>query len=100
MPVLFDMAMHGLAQDLQVVPARSRAEVGLVGAHERHGTRADVEARARATDAVQAAPCPGLVEAEAALFGELGGQFELPEFVIDSAFQGQEGLGLIENVPG
>jgi signal transduction histidine kinase len=37
-----------------------------------------------------------LAEAEAALFGEEESQLELPEFEIDSAFQGQEGLELIE----
>jgi len=37
-----------------------------------------------------------LVEAEAALFGEAIPQIELPDFQIDSGFQGQEGLNLIE----
>ncbi|HEU6448498.1 MAG TPA: response regulator [Verrucomicrobiae bacterium] len=37
-----------------------------------------------------------LAEAEAALFGDEEKQFELPEFEIDSAFQGQEGLEMIE----
>ena len=38
----------------------------------------------------------GLETAEAALFGEAAPQVELPTFEIDSAFQGQEGLDLIE----
>ena len=38
----------------------------------------------------------GLAAAEEALFGEAAPQIELPEFEIDSAFQGQEGLELIE----
>ncbi|PYJ84990.1 MAG: hypothetical protein DME22_10685, partial [Verrucomicrobia bacterium] len=38
----------------------------------------------------------GLERAEAALFGEAAPQVELPTFEIDSAFQGQEGLDLIE----
>jgi two-component system sensor histidine kinase/response regulator len=37
-----------------------------------------------------------MVEVEAALFGETAPQIEFPEFQIDSAFQGQEGLDLIE----
>jgi signal transduction histidine kinase len=37
-----------------------------------------------------------LAEAEAALFGDDIPQLQLPEFQIDSAFQGQEGLDLIE----
>jgi two-component system, sensor histidine kinase and response regulator len=37
-----------------------------------------------------------LAAAETALFGEAAPQFELPEFQIDSGFQGQEGLDLIE----
>ncbi len=37
-----------------------------------------------------------LDEDEAALFGETKAKFELPEFEIDSAYQGQEGLDLIE----
>ncbi len=37
-----------------------------------------------------------LASAEAELFGDEGPQIELPEFQIDSAFQGQEGLDLIE----
>ena len=37
-----------------------------------------------------------LAEAEAALFGDEEKQLDLPEFQIDSAFQGQEGLDLIE----
>jgi two-component system sensor histidine kinase/response regulator len=37
-----------------------------------------------------------LDEDEAALFGEVTTRFELPEFEIDSAYQGQEGLDLIE----
>jgi two-component system sensor histidine kinase/response regulator len=37
-----------------------------------------------------------LAEAEAALFGDAIPQIALPEFHIDSAFQGQEGLSLIE----
>ena len=37
-----------------------------------------------------------MAEAEAALFGDAGPQMEMPEFEIDSAFQGQEGLDLIE----
>jgi CheY-like chemotaxis protein len=37
-----------------------------------------------------------LVEAEAALFGDAAPQAKLPEFQIDSAFQGREGLALIE----
>src|SRR5664280_1947940 len=43
-----------------------------------------------------AAPANGLVEAEAALFGETAPQMDLPEFQIDSGFQGKEGLDLIE----
>jgi two-component system sensor histidine kinase/response regulator len=42
------------------------------------------------------APSNDLLEAEAALFGEAIPQIELPEFQIDSGFQGQEGLNLIE----
>jgi two-component system sensor histidine kinase/response regulator len=42
------------------------------------------------------APSNNLVEVEAALFGEATPQIELPEFQIDSGFQGQEGLNLIE----
>jgi len=38
----------------------------------------------------------GLAEAEAALFGETVPQASLPEFQIDSGFQGPEGLDLIE----
>ena len=38
----------------------------------------------------------GMAEAEAALFGDEAPQIELPEFQIESAFQGQEGLDLIE----
>ncbi len=38
----------------------------------------------------------GLAAAEAALFGEETPQIDLPEFEIDSAFQGEEGLALIE----
>ncbi len=38
----------------------------------------------------------GMAEAEAALFGDTMQQTEFPEFQIDSAFQGQEGLDLIE----
>src|SRR5256886_3716400 len=38
----------------------------------------------------------GLERAEAALFGEAAPPVELPAFEIDSAFQGQEGLDLIE----
>src|SRR2546430_4782833 len=41
-------------------------------------------------------PSTGLERAEAALFGEAALQVELPTFKIDSAFQGQEGLDLIE----
>jgi len=41
-------------------------------------------------------PSSNLAEAEAALFGETAQEIELPEFQIDSAFQGQEGLDLIE----
>jgi CheY-like chemotaxis protein len=37
-----------------------------------------------------------LAEAEAALFGDAIPRIELPEFEIDSAFQGQEGFALIE----
>ena len=37
-----------------------------------------------------------LAVAEAALFGETTTDFKLPEFQIDSAFQGQEGFALIE----
>jgi two-component system sensor histidine kinase/response regulator len=42
------------------------------------------------------APSNDLVEAEAALFGDVIPQIELPEFQIDSGFQGQEGLNFIE----
>jgi signal transduction histidine kinase len=42
------------------------------------------------------APSNNLVETEAALFGEATAQIELPEFQIDSGFQGQEGFNLIE----
>src|SRR5437764_5649966 len=42
------------------------------------------------------APRGNLAEAEAALFGDAIPKIELPEFEIDSAFQGQEGLALIE----
>jgi CheY-like chemotaxis protein len=38
----------------------------------------------------------GMAEAEAALFGDAVPQIEFPEFQINSAFQGQEGLDLIE----
>src|SRR5438874_2299113 len=41
----------------------------------------------------KAAPS-SLAEAEAALFGDAIPKIELPEFEIDSAFQGQEGLEL------
>lgn len=37
-----------------------------------------------------------LAEDEAVLFGEVSAKIELPEFHIDSAFQGREGLDLIE----
>src|ERR1700742_4851177 len=37
-----------------------------------------------------------LAEAEAELFGDDATEVSLPEFQIDSAFQGQEGLALIE----
>jgi signal transduction histidine kinase len=37
-----------------------------------------------------------MAEVEAALFGDAMPQIEMPEFQIDSAFQGQEGLDLIE----
>jgi two-component system sensor histidine kinase/response regulator len=37
-----------------------------------------------------------LAETEAALFGDEPAHFQLPDFQIDSAFQGQEGLDLIE----
>ncbi|HXF09424.1 MAG TPA: response regulator, partial [Desulfuromonadaceae bacterium] len=43
----------------------------------------------------KAAPT-SLAEAEAALFGDAIPKIELPDFEIDSAFQGQEGLELIE----
>ena len=43
-----------------------------------------------------AAPANGLAAAEAALFGETAPQMDLPEFQIDSGFQGKEGLDLIE----
>ncbi len=42
------------------------------------------------------APSNELIEAEAALFGDVIPQIELPEFQIDSGFQGQEGLNFIE----
>jgi signal transduction histidine kinase len=42
------------------------------------------------------APSSNLAAAEAALFGETAPEVELPEFQIDSAFQGQEGLDFIE----
>ena len=42
------------------------------------------------------APANGLVAAETALFGDAAPQIDLPEFQIDSGFQGQEGLDLIE----
>ncbi|MGA3284517.1 MAG: response regulator [Verrucomicrobiota bacterium] len=42
------------------------------------------------------APPKDMAEAEAALFGDALPQIEFPEFQIDSAFQGQEGLDLIE----
>jgi signal transduction histidine kinase len=42
------------------------------------------------------APSNDLIETEAALFGEAIPQIELPEFQIDSGFQGQEGLNFIE----
>jgi signal transduction histidine kinase/AmiR/NasT family two-component response regulator len=42
------------------------------------------------------APSNDLIEAEAALFGDVIPQIELPEFQIDSGFQGQEGLNFIE----
>ena len=38
----------------------------------------------------------GMAEAEAALFGDATPQIDFPEFQIDSAFQGQEGLDLME----
>ena len=38
----------------------------------------------------------GMVEAEAALFGDTPEAFQLPTFEIDSAYQGEEGLDLIE----
>ena len=38
----------------------------------------------------------GMAEAEAALFGDEPAALNLPEFQIDSAFQGEEGLALIE----
>ena len=37
-----------------------------------------------------------LAAAEALLFGDAPAQIKLPEFQIDSAYQGQEGLALIE----
>ena len=37
-----------------------------------------------------------LAAAEAALFGNPDPTFEMPDFKIDSAYQGQEGLALIE----
>ena len=42
------------------------------------------------------APSHDMAEAEAALFGDAMPQIEFPEFQINSAFQGQEGLDLIE----
>jgi signal transduction histidine kinase len=42
------------------------------------------------------APSKGMAEAESALFGDAMPQIDFPEFQIDSAFQGQEGLDLIE----
>ncbi len=44
----------------------------------------------------KAAPNSNMNEVEAALFGEAAPQMVLPEFQIDSAYQGQEGLDLIE----
>jgi len=41
-------------------------------------------------------PANGFAKAEAALFGETAPQIDLPEFQIDSAFQGKEALDLIE----
>ena len=37
-----------------------------------------------------------LIEAEAALFGPDASQVKVPEFEVDSAFQGREGLAMIE----
>jgi CheY-like chemotaxis protein len=37
-----------------------------------------------------------LADDEAALFGETASEFKLPTFQIDSAFQGQDGLAMIE----
>jgi two-component system, sensor histidine kinase and response regulator len=46
---------------------------------------------------LRAANAPNdLAEVEAALFGETTVEFQLPVFEIDSAYQGQEGLDLIE----
>jgi two-component system, sensor histidine kinase and response regulator len=46
---------------------------------------------------VKASQLPNdLSEDEAALFGDTGAIFEWPKFEIDSAYQGQEGLSLIE----
>ncbi|MGD0086712.1 MAG: response regulator [Verrucomicrobiota bacterium] len=42
------------------------------------------------------APPNNMEEVEAALFGNDAPQIELPEFQIDSAYQGEEGLNLIE----
>jgi len=42
------------------------------------------------------APPKGMAEVESALFGDAMPQIDFPEFQIDSAFQGQEGLDLIE----
>src|SRR5882724_3252007 len=44
----------------------------------------------------QRAATNNLAEAEAELFGDDSSQINLPEFQIDSAFQGQEGLAMIE----
>jgi signal transduction histidine kinase/HPt (histidine-containing phosphotransfer) domain-containing protein len=38
---------------------------------------------------------PGLAEAEAALFGDSAPSLVLPDFEVDAAFQGEEGLGLV-----
>jgi signal transduction histidine kinase len=43
-----------------------------------------------------AVPASELAAAEVALFGETAPEIDLPEFQIDSAFQGHEGLDLIE----
>ncbi|MGD0251792.1 MAG: ATP-binding protein, partial [Verrucomicrobiota bacterium] len=42
------------------------------------------------------APSKDMADAEAALFGDAMPQIQFPEFQINSAFQGQEGLDLIE----